>query len=132
MKALTIYFGRATDTLYNANIFSLSGGFLNGYDNGYNEGFSNGHTNGVLDGRQEGYDNGYNEGYSKGKTDALSQLSDEPLSQSIRGFVFSLFDAPVSTFLNTFNISYDGFDLGALVAFIFTGIVVIAVVRLLT
>ena len=132
VKALTIYFGRATDTLYNANIFSLSGGFLNGYDNGYNEGFSNGHTNGVLDGRQEGYDNGYNEGYSKGKTDALSQLSDEPLSQSIRGFVFSLFDAPVSTFLNTFNISYDGFDLGALVAFIFTGIVVIAVVRLLT
>ena len=132
VKALTIYFGRATDTLYNANIFFLSGGFLNGYDNGYNEGFSNGHTNGVLDGRQEGYDNGYNEGYSKGKTDALSQLSDEPLSQSIRGFVFSLFDAPVSTFLNTFNISYDGFDLGALVAFIFTGIVVIAVVRLLT
>ena len=46
--------------------------------------------------------------------------------------MFSLFDAPVSTFLNTFNISYDGFDLGALVAFIFTGIVVIAVVRLLT
>lgn len=132
VKALTIYFGRATDTLYNANVLSMSGGFLNGYDNGYNEGFSNGHTNGVLDGRQEGYDNGYNEGYSKGKTDALSQLSDEPLSQSIRGFIFSLFDAPVSTFLNTFNLSYDGFDLGALVAFIFTGIVVIAVVRLLT
>lgn len=132
VKALTIYFGRATDTLYNANIFSMSGGFLNGYDNGYNDGFSSGHTNGVLDGRQEGYGNGYDEGYSKGKTDALSQLSDEPLSQSIRGFVFSLFDAPVSTFLNTFNISYDGFDLGALVAFIFTGIVVIAVVRLLT
>ena len=85
-------------------------------------------TNGVLDGRREGYDKGYNDG----KTDALSQLSDEPLSQSLRGFVFSLFDAPVSTFLNTFNISYDGFDLGALVAFIFTGIVVIAVVRLLT
>lgn len=132
VKALTIYFGRAGDTLYNANVLSMSGGFLNGYDNGYNEGFSSGHTNGVLDGRQEGYGNGYDEGYSKGKTDALSQLSDEPLSQSIRGFVFSLFDAPVSTFLNTFNISYDGFDLGALVAFIFTGIVVIAVVRLLT
>ena len=132
VKALIIYFGRATDTLYNANVLSMSGGFLNGYDNGYNEGFSSGHTNGVLDGRQEGYDNGYGEGYTKGKTDALSQLSDEPLSQSIRGFVFSLFDAPVSTFLNTFNISYDGFDLGALVAFIFTGIVVIAVVRLLT
>ena len=128
VKALTLYFGRAVDTLYNANVFSMSGGFLNGYDNGYNEGFSNGHTDGVLDGRQEGYDKGYNDG----KTDALSQLSDEPLSQSIRGFVFSLFDAPVSTFLNTFNISYDGFDLGALVAFIFTGIVVIAVVRLLT
>ena len=46
VKALTIYFGRATDTLYNANIFSLSGGFLNGYDNGYNEGFSNGHQRG--------------------------------------------------------------------------------------
>ena len=128
VKALTIYFGRATDTLYNANVFVNSGGFLNGYDNGYNDGFSNGHTNGVLDGRKEGYD----EGYTKGKTDALSQLSDETLSQSIRGFVFSLFDAPVSTFLNTFNLSYDGFDLGALVAFIFTGIVVIAVVRLLT
>ena len=120
------------DTLYNANVLSKSGGYLNGYDNGYNEGFSNGHTDGVLDGRKEGFDNGYNEGYSKGKTDAFSQLSDEPLSNSIRGFVFSLFDAPVSSFLSAFNLSYDGFDIGALVAFIFTGIVVIAVVRLLT
>ena len=132
VKALTIYFGRAMDTLYNANVLSKSGGYLNGYDNGYNDGFYNGHTDGVLDGRKEGFDNGYNEGYSKGKTDAFSQLSDEPLSNSIRGFVFSLFDAPVSSFLSAFNLSYDGFDIGALVAFIFTGIVVIAVVRLLT
>lgn len=128
VKALTIYFGRATDTFYNANIFSISGGFLNGYDNGYNQGFSDGHTNGVLDGRQEGYNNGYNDG----KADASSQISDEPLSQSIRGFVFALFDAPVNTFLDSFNISYDGFDLGKLVSFIFTGIVVIAVVKVLT
>lgn len=129
IKALTIGFGRAGDTLYNANVFANSGGFLNGYNNGYNEGLSNGKTEGHLEGRNEGYNKGYNEGYIKGKSDGFAQ---EPISKSIRGFVFSLFDAPVSSFLSAFNLSYDGFDLGALVAFIFTGIVVIAVVRLLT
>ena len=153
VKALTIYFGRATDTLYNANVLSKSGGYLNGYDNGYNEGFSHGKTEGHIEGREEGkeegYNNGYNEGLSNGKTEGKNEgynkgynegyikgksdgFSQEPISKSIRGFVFSLFDAPVSSFLSAFNLSYDGFDIGALVAFIFTGIVVIAVVRLLT
>ena len=94
------------------------------YDNGYDNGYS--------EGQKFGYDSGYTKGYAMGKSDAMSQMSDSDLPSSVRSFVFSLFDAPVSSFLSAFNLSYDGFDLGSLVAFIFTAIVIVGVIRLVT
>ena len=107
-------------------------GYDLGYNSGYETGSRDGYNSGYETGENSGFSKGEETGYNKGFSDAMNKISDNDLSNSVRGFVFSLFDAPVSTFLNTFNLSYDGFDLGALVAFIFTGIVVIAVVRLLT
>ena len=94
------------------------------YDNGYDNGYS--------EGQKFGYDSGYTKGYAMGKSDAMSQMSDSDLPSSVPSFVFSLFDAPVSSFLSAFNLSYDGFDLGSLVAFIFTAIVIVGVIRLVT
>ena len=94
------------------------------YDNGYDNGYS--------EGQKFGYDSGYTTGYAMGKSDAMSQMSDSDLPSSVRSFVFSLFDAPVTSFLSAFNLSYDGFDLGSLVAFIFTAIVIVGVIRLVT
>lgn len=94
------------------------------YDNGYDNGYS--------EGQKFGYDSGYTKGYAMGKSDAMSQMSDSDLPSSVRSFVFSLFDAPVTSFLSAFNLSYDGFDLGSLVAFIFTAIVIVGVIRLVT
>lgn len=94
--------------------------------------YDNGYDNGYTEGKKFGYDSGYTKGYAMGKSDAMSQMSDSDLPSSVRSFVFSLFDAPVTSFLSAFNLSYDGFDLGSLVAFIFTAIVIVGVIRLVT
>ena len=91
VKALTIYFGRAVDTLYNANVLSKSGGYLNGYDNGYNAGFSNGKTEGHIEGRNEGYDKGKTEGYEVGYNEGVTQQ----MTSSVGAFfksIYSVFD----------------------------------------
>lgn len=94
--------------------------------------YDNGYDNGYAEGQKFGYDSGYTKGYAMGKSDAMSQMSDSDLPSSVRSFVFSLFDAPVTSFLSAFNLSYDGFDLGALVSFIFTAIVIVGVIRIVT
>ena len=92
------------------------------YQNGYEQGYEEGQT--------VGYDQGYDKGYQIGKAETLETISDEDLPASVRSFVFSLFDAPVSTFLNAFNLSWDGFDFGGLVAFIFTAVVIVGFVKI--
>ena len=94
--------------------------------------YDNGYDNGYTEGKKFGYDSGYTKGYAMGKSDAMSQMSDSDLPSSVRSFVFSLFDAPVTSFLSAFNLTNDGFDLGSLVAFIFTAIVIVGVIRLVT
>lgn len=91
VKALTIYFGRAVDTLYNANVISKSGGYLNGYDNGYNAGFSNGKTEGHIEGRNEGYDKGKTEGYEVGYNEGVTQQMTSSVGTFFKS-IYSVFD----------------------------------------
>ncbi len=97
---------------------------------GSGEYYQNGYDQGYEEGQLVGYDQGYDKGYQIGKAETLETISDEDLPSSVRSFVFSLFDAPVSTFLNAFNLSWDGFDFGGLVAFIFTAVVIVGFVKI--
>ena len=133
VTSLTVRFGRASDTLESGVFSAMSGSYLVGYDSGYNSGLVDGKSEGLSQGREEGYqsgyDSGYDSGYATGKADAFSQINNSSLAESVRAFMFSLFDAPVSTFLGAFNFSWDAFDIGSLVAFIFTMIVIIGFVK---
>ena len=133
VTSLTVRFGRASDTLENGVFSAMSGSYLVGYDSGYNSGLVDGKSEGLSQGREEGYqsgyDSGYDSGYATGKADAFGQINNSSLAESVRAFLFSLFDAPVSTFLGAFNFSWDAFDIGSLVAFIFTMIVIIGFVK---
>ena len=119
--------------LQNLKFFSTKSGFSAGYTLGYDEGLKTGQGNldstynkGFSEGQQVGYDKGFEIGIQTGQ----SSVSSDALSNSVRSFVFSLFDAPVSTFTSAFNFEYDGFSIGVLVSFIFTVVVVSGVLRL--
>lgn len=119
---------------YEAWNFSLyiDTSYWTGYSDGYNEGYDDG-DEAYDKGYEVGYDVGNKDGFDAGKIEGIAQgknsVSGNILSSSIRSFAFALFDAPVDTFLSTFNFEYDGFNIGALVAFIFTGVVVVGVLK---
>ncbi len=100
-----------------------SGPYMNGYNNGYSDGKVDGYDNGV----DAGKDVGYKEGYLKGQADAFKKVSEGSLGESVRTFVYSLFDAPVSTFTSIFQFEIDGINLGSVVAFFLTLIILGAV-----
>ena len=79
-----------------------------------------------------GYQRGKIDGFDEGYATATNSLSGSDLAQGVKGFVFSLFDAPVNTFMSVFNFSYDGFNFGSLAALILTAAVVVGVVKILS
>lgn len=91
---------------------------------------------GYTESQYEAYGNaqytaGRTEGYNAGLADGINSVSGSDLAQGVKGFVFSLFDAPVNTFMSVFNFSYDGFNIGSLAALVLTAAVVIGVVKIL-
>lgn len=110
------------------SFYSKDGYFTSGYNDGYNDGVDDGYKQGETAGKQQGYKVGYEDGFNVGYESGLEK---EPLSSSVKSFLFSLFDAPVNTFMSVFNFEYDGFDFSALAALILTGLVVIGVIKLL-
>ena len=106
-------------------------GFDQGYKNGMQESFQDGYNKGYSDGNLEGFQDGHDEGYNVGLAVGKNSVSGNTLATSVKSFVFSLFDAPVSTFMDVFNFDYDGFNIGALVAFIFSIAIVAGVLKVI-
>lgn len=94
------------------------------YDNGYEIGYD--------DGYKLGFDGGHRKGYAEGINDANAKLDDSSLTGSVTSFVFSLFDAPIDSFMGAMNLQYDGFNLGDLLSFIFTILLIVGIFRLVT
>lgn len=123
------------DELLNNN----QGIYTEGYNSGYTEGYAQGKNDGLKEvndgeflkgyasGEKAGYDRGYSEGYAK----ALNGVDGNSLAATVRNFVYTLFDAPVSTFLSFVNFEIDGFNVVDIATFLFTIAVVIALIRLL-
>ena len=130
VTALTIYFGRASDTLQNATVYSNAGGYLNGYDNGYTAGNSAGHTEGVLQGREEGYKKGekvgYENGYGVGYSDGLKTAE----TGDFMSLITAVIDAPVTAFTSLLDFEILGFNMRTFVLSILTAALVIAMLRL--
>ena len=103
--------------------------YYTGYNQGYNEGLTQGTTEGYENGYKEGYDEGEDFGYDKGKAEMASQISDTDLTKAVKTFVFSLFDAPVDSFLSMFNFEWAGFDLRGIVTLVITIPVIIFLVK---
>ena len=129
----------ATDPFVIYSPFKQNGGYNEGYDVGYESGYKNGNADGYGEGYRAaydiGYDNGFDaghdEGYNVGLTVGKNSITGDALGTSIKSFVFSLFDAPVSTFMSVFNFEYDGFNIGALVSFLFSLAIVSAVLKVI-
>ena len=129
----------ATDPFVIYSPFKQNGGYDEGYDVGYGDGYKNGHTDGYGGGYRaaydigydSGFDDGHDEGYNIGLTVGKNSITGDALGTSIKSFVFSLFDAPVSTFMSVFNFEYDGFNIGALVSFLFSLAIVSAVLKVI-
>lgn len=130
VTALTIYFGRASDTLQNATVYSDAGGYLNGYDNGYTAGNSAGHTEGVLQGREEGYKQGetigYENGYGVGYSDGLKTAE----TGDFMSLITAVIDAPVTAFTSLLDFEILGFNMRTFVLSLLTAALVIAMLRL--
>ncbi len=73
------------------------------------------------------YGKGYNAGYAAAFD---KQAESGSLADGIRSFLYSLFDAPVDTFMSVVNFEIDGFDLGGLVAFILTLFILAFIIKM--
>ena len=119
--------------------FKQNGGYNEGYDTGWDRGYNDGRSDGYTEGydnayevgHQEGYTEGHDDGYNVGLTVGKNSITGDALGNSIKGFVFSLFDAPVSTFMSVFNFDYDGFHIGSLVSFIFSIAIVSGILKVI-
>lgn len=96
------------------------------YDDSYGTGYHDGYNAGENVGFENGYDQGYDVGFSNGS----SQVEPGELNGSIKSFVFTLFDAPVSTFLNVFDFQFEGFDFLGVVRLILSFAVIAGIVKL--
>ena len=103
-------------------------GFRNGYDQG-KEVAQEQIDNAFNSGYDKGYGEGEDFGFQTGKTVGMNSVSGDTLAKSVKAFAFSLFDAPVNTFMGVFNFEYDGFDIGALVSFIFSIVIVAGILK---
>ncbi len=105
-----------------------SGSYFQGHTDGFIEGRDFGYTNGY----KAGSDDGYKEGYRKGQVDVYAQKAEDgTLADGVSSFLYTLFDAPINAFMSVFSFEIDGFDIGGLVAFILTIVIVVYVYRLL-
>ncbi len=104
--------------------------FNDGYKSGYDSGYSTGHDEGVVSGYDSGYSTGYDQGYDVGFSNGSTQVEPGELNGSVKSFVFTLFDAPVSTFLNVFDFQFEGFDFLGIVRLILSLAVIAGIVKL--
>lgn len=115
-------------------------GVETGTGNGYNDGYEVGKVVGYDEGKVVGYDEGYENGVAVGKIEGkkegyaagIASADSTDLGQSIESFIFALFDAPINSFMSVFNFEVLGFDVGGLVSFIFTMLVIVFVYRMVT
>lgn len=89
-----------------------------GYDTGYGNGYSVGYSEGAGSTNSEKYDAGYNKGYSVGFTEGKLSVDPDSLSNSIRTFIFSLFDAPFAVIEPFIELDVLGIDLGGIFSLI--------------
>lgn len=101
--------------------YSLSGYTMKELNDRYQQG--------LEDGEAQTKDYWYNQGKAEGYADG-TKVTDQ-LGTSIREFMFSLFDAPLSTFTSVFNFEVMGFDVGGFVAFLLTAVIVAGVIKVL-
>ncbi len=135
IKGIRFEFDNAAD-IEIMQISTAPGTYTLGYQSGYNDGHSVGRTDGYSEGFDAGNvvgdEKGYLRGYDKGRADAYDkQAASGTVASSVRSFVFSLFDAPIDTFMSVFNFEVDGFNIGALVTFIISIALIAFVLKLI-
>lgn len=122
---------------------SYDTGYESGYLEGESDGYEEGRADGILVGSENGFNSGYDigfdegdaegfqRGYDKGKKDGESLSNAAELTDATKGFLFALFDAPVNTFLNVFDFTWNGFDFLGLIRLILSLLVISGVVKVL-
>lgn len=86
IKSISVYFGRASDTMNNVSIVQDNGNYVGGFTSGYNDGYNDGR----FEGESAGYDKGYNKGFNEGESQGYANAVSEGVSQ------MGLFSAAVS------------------------------------
>jgi hypothetical protein len=115
IEIVNLYFswGGGPDGL-DVSIYEKNSKYLGGFVDGYNVGRNDGFIAGEVEGAKDQYDFGYSVGFTEGK------LSVDPnsLSNSIRTFIFSLFDAPFAVIEPFIELDVLGIDLGGIFSLI--------------
>lgn len=100
-------------------------GYSTGYDEGEQVGYDAGYTNGENYGYTNGYETGYSYGFENGQKDEVAQ-------NGIKKLFNAIMNAPYNIFNGILNFEIFGVNLFNLFSFIFTTMLIIAIVGIIT
>ena len=125
IRSMTFIVGGGADGL-DFSIYENDSKYLAGYADGYNAGNEDGIITGKVEGHRSGFEEGlkssdnkgYKDGYASGFSDGKLSVDPNSLSNSIRTFIFSLFDAPFAVIEPFIELDVLGIDLGGIFSLI--------------
>ncbi len=122
------YFVTASDLDYNS---------LSLYNQGYQAGYLEGSQIGTVGAYNRGYDEakeywyqrGLDEGYAQGDYDGYQRGQQSDIENDIKGMIFYIVGAPFQAISNALNFEVLGVNLSNLVLFLFTGCILVFILR---